>query len=200
MTQAQRVHGGAPRDRRRLLNQVAALTLLLEAPCHGYKLYRRFVDLIGVEAAPRKQSIYDVIDQLAADGLVEGEREEMPSSERQPRTTYLVTPAGRRLVADVVEHGFSRAETREEFRVRLRCAGSVRDYGLLRTALEARRLKLLVQQRELPPPRSDLPTEPVVLARRLMDKQLVMELESELEWVEWALAMVTAADGDRAVR
>ncbi|ADB52878.1 hypothetical protein Cwoe_4465 [Conexibacter woesei DSM 14684] len=76
----------------------------------------------------------------------------------------------------------------------------MRDYGLLRRALEARRLKLLSQQRELPPPRSDLPTEPVVLARRLLDKQLAMELESELEWVEWALAMVTAAEGDRAAR
>lgn len=200
MAQAQRVHGGAPRDRRRLLNQAASLALLLEAPSHGYKLYRRFVELIGIEAAPRKQSIYDVIDQLSAEGLIEAEREELPGSERQPRTTYLVTAAGRQLVAEVVEHGFSSGETREEFRVRLRCAGAVRDYGLLRRALEAHRLRLLVQQRALPPPRSDLPTEPVLLARRLLDKQLVMELERELEWVEWALAMVTAAEGDRMAR
>lgn len=200
MAQAQRVHGGAPRDRRRLLNQVAALTLLLEAPCHGYKLYRRFADLIGAEAAPRKQTIYDVIDQLAADGLVEGAREVSPSSERQQRTRYLVTPAGRQLVAEVAEHGLSRAETREEFRVRLRCAGALRDYGALRRALGARRLELLQKQRALAPSRSDLPTEPVLLTRRLLDKHLVVELESELEWLEWAHAMVTAAEGDPAAR
>lgn len=196
MTQPQFLHDGAPRDRRRLLFEAASLALLLEAPCHGYMLYRRFVELIGEPSAPRKQTIYDVIERLGRAGFIEAEIEHAPDQWRQPRKRLLVTPAGRERVASFVTLGFGDAEDRDEFRVRLRCAGALREFDALHQALSARTEALLRRQQQLPPAQADVPTEPVRLARRLSERRELMDLQSEQEWLEWAHAMVTAAAGN----
>lgn len=199
VTQPQYLHEGAPRDRRRLLFEAASLALLLEAPSHGYMLYRRFVELIGEATAPRKQTIYDVIERLGRAGFIEAEIELSPDQWRQPRKRLLVTSAGRARVAELVSLGFGAAEDRDEFRVRLRCAGALREFDALHEALEARTRALLRRQQQLPAAQTDVPSEPVLLARRLAERRELMELQSELEWLEWAEAMVTAAAGNSAV-
>lgn len=199
VTQPQYLHDGAPRDRRRSLFEAAALALLLEAPSHGYMLYRRFVELIGEGSAPRKQTIYDVIERLGRAGFIEAEIEHSPDQWRQPRKRLLVTAAGRVRVAEFVALGFGTAEDRDEFRVRLRCAGALREFDALHDALRARTKALLRRQQQLPAAQADVPTEPVLLARRLAERRELMDLQSELEWLEWAQAMVTAAAGNSAV-
>lgn len=199
MSQPQFLHDGAPRDRRRLLFEAASLALLLEAPCHGYMLYRRFVELIGDAAAPRKQTIYDVIERLGRAGNIEAEIEPVPDQWRQPRKRLLVTSAGRERLAEFVALGFGAAEDRDEFRVRLRCAGALRDFDALQRALATRTEELLRRQQQMPAAQADLPLEPVLLSRRLVERRALMELQSELEWLEWAQAMVTAAAGNSAV-
>jgi DNA-binding PadR family transcriptional regulator len=197
--QPQVLHDGAPRDRRRLLFEAASLALLLEAPCHGYMLYRRFVELIGDAAAPRKQTIYDVIERLGRAGFIEAEIEPVPDQWRQPRKRLLVTSAGRVHLTEFVTLGFGAAEDRDEFRVRLRCAGALRDFDALQGALATRTEELLRRQQQMPAAQADLPLEPVLLSRRLVERRALMELQSELEWLEWAQAMVTAAAGNSAV-
>lgn len=184
---------GAPRDRRRLLYEAASLALLLEAPCHGYMLYRRFVELLGDAAAPRKQTIYDVIDRLGRAGFIDAEIESVPDQWRQPRKRLLVTPSGRERVVEFVAHSFGSGEDRDEFRVRLRCAGALREFDALQQALTARTTELLRRQEQLPPVQSTIPNEPVLLARRLVERRELMDLQGELEWLEWAQAMVAAA-------
>lgn len=199
VTQLQSLHDGAPRDRRRLLFEAASLALLLEAPCHGYMLYRRFVELVGEATAPRKQTIYDVIERLGQARFIEAEIEQAAEQWRQPRKRLLVTARGRERVAEFVTHGFGSAEDRDEFRVRLRCAGALREFDALHQALSRRTRDLLVRQQQLAPPQADVPTEPVLLARRLSERRELMELQSEQDWLEWAQAMVTAAAGNSSV-
>lgn len=86
---------------------ISVLALLVEAPMHPYEMYqllrkRRNDRIVKV----RPGSLYHTVERLARQGLVEATGTEREGN-RPERTTYEVTPEGRRLleqrVAELIE-------------------------------------------------------------------------------------------------
>jgi DNA-binding PadR family transcriptional regulator len=101
----------------------AILTALLEKPCSGLELTRRFDKSIGFFWPARHQQVYSELSKLEADQLIE-------SSTPQPLTRgapkrYVVLPAGRRELANWVSKPEGPRPVRDAVSVRLRAAAVV---------------------------------------------------------------------------
>ncbi|GAB3265962.1 PadR family transcriptional regulator [Kineosporia babensis] len=102
-----------PAPRRSVL-AVAVLSMLSEAPMHAYRMQqlikeRHKDDVINVS---QRNSVYQTIQRLLRDGLVEVEGVERAEN-RPERTTYRITAAGRELLLDWLRDML--AEPVEEF-------------------------------------------------------------------------------------
>jgi DNA-binding PadR family transcriptional regulator len=86
---------------RRSVLAVAVLSMLAEAPMHAYRMQqlikeRRKDDVVNVT---QRNSVYQTIERLLRDGLVEVAGTDRDAG-RPERTTYRVTETGRRHLAD----------------------------------------------------------------------------------------------------
>jgi DNA-binding PadR family transcriptional regulator len=72
--------------------QHAVLALLADGPSHGYDLKARFADVVGPQWGLNIGHLYQVLDRLHRDHLVEAET--VPQPRRPDRTVYHITPAG----------------------------------------------------------------------------------------------------------
>jgi DNA-binding PadR family transcriptional regulator len=72
------------------------LALLADHPKHGYELMAELGRLFGPAYRPSPGSVYPAVEALEAEGLTRGE-------ERGGRTTYRITPVGRRALEDRAE-------------------------------------------------------------------------------------------------
>jgi PadR family transcriptional regulator, regulatory protein PadR len=95
------------------------LTALADGPRHGYGIVREVAELSQGRVKLKIGSLYGVLDRLAADGLIEPDREE-PHDGRL-RRYYRLTRDGRRVLA--AEAGL-RAATARAVRARLGLAGA----------------------------------------------------------------------------
>ena len=68
------------------------LTALADAPMHGYGIVQAADDLSGGRVRLRVGTLYGALDRLAADGLVEPDREEVHQG--RLRRYYRITDAG----------------------------------------------------------------------------------------------------------
>ena len=86
---------------RRSVLALAVLSMLTEEPMHAYRMQqlikeRRKDDVVNVS---QRNSVYQTIQRLARDGLVEAAGTER-SENRPERTTYRITDAGRATLGD----------------------------------------------------------------------------------------------------
>ncbi len=95
------------------------LTALADGPRHGYGIVREVADLSNGRVQLKIGSLYGVLDRLAADGLIEPDREE--AHDGRLRRYYRLTQDGRRALADEAE---LRAATARVVRARLRLSGA----------------------------------------------------------------------------
>jgi PadR family transcriptional regulator, regulatory protein PadR len=95
------------------------LTALADGPRHGYGIVGEVSDLSQGRVRLKIGSLYGVLDRLAADGLIEPDREE-PHDGRL-RRYYRLTRDGRHALAEEAE---LRAATARVVRVRLGLAGA----------------------------------------------------------------------------
>lgn len=105
----------------------AVLALVIERPSYGYELSQRFEQRFGGLYPVSRARIYQVLDQLLRQGLVE----QMPAvpergSERQPRPHYRATGAGARRHREWLAAAIQADPRREELLRRL-LATSARD-------------------------------------------------------------------------
>jgi PadR family transcriptional regulator PadR len=91
------------------------LTALANGPRHGYGIVGEVADLSGDRVKLKIGSLYGVLDRLAADGLIEPDREE--SHDGRLRRYYRLTQDGRQALAEEAE---LRAATARVVRARLR--------------------------------------------------------------------------------
>lgn len=75
-----------------------ALTALVDEPRHGYGIVQEVDRLSGGRVQLKIGSLYGVLDRLAADGLVELDREEVQQG--RLRRYYRLTDEGARALAD----------------------------------------------------------------------------------------------------
>src|ERR1700722_8062255 len=95
------------------------LTALADSPRHGYGIVREVTELSQGRVKLKIGSLYGVLDRLAADGLIEPDREE--AHDGRLRRYYRLTRDGRAALADEAE---LRAATARVVRVRLGLAGA----------------------------------------------------------------------------
>ena len=95
------------------------LTALADGPRHGYGIVREVAELSQDRVKLKIGSLYGVLDRLAADGLIEADREE--AHDGRLRRYYRLTQDGRRALAEEAE---LRAATARVVRARLRLAGT----------------------------------------------------------------------------
>jgi PadR family transcriptional regulator, regulatory protein PadR len=94
------------------------LTALAEGPRHGYGIVGEVADLSKGRVKLKIGSLYGVLDRLAAEGLIEADREE--AHDGRLRRYYRLTRDGRRALAEEAE---LRAATARVVRVRLGLPG-----------------------------------------------------------------------------
>ncbi len=95
------------------------LTALADGPRHGYGIVREVAELSQGRVKLKIGSLYGVLDRLAAEELIERDREE--AHDGRLRRYYRLTSNGRRALAQEAE---LRAATARVVRVRLGLAGS----------------------------------------------------------------------------
>jgi DNA-binding PadR family transcriptional regulator len=111
----------------------AVLALVIERPSYGYELSRRFEERFGELYPVSRSRIYQVLDRLLRQGLIE----RMPTdpaqhSVRQPKPHYRATPEGARSHREWMAATI-RADPRREELVRRLLATGARD---IRTMLQ----------------------------------------------------------------
>jgi DNA-binding PadR family transcriptional regulator len=94
------------------------LTALADGPRHGYGIVGEVADLSQGRVKLKIGGLYGVLDRLAAEGLIEPDREE--AHDGRLRRYYRLTSGGRRALAAEAE---LRAATARVVRVRLGLAG-----------------------------------------------------------------------------
>jgi PadR family transcriptional regulator, regulatory protein PadR len=90
------------------------LTALADGPRHGYGIVREVAELSQERVKLKIGSLYGVLDRLAADGLIEPDREE--AHDGRLRRYYRLTQDGRRALAEEAD---LRAATARVVRARL---------------------------------------------------------------------------------
>jgi PadR family transcriptional regulator len=95
------------------------LTALADEPRHGYGIVGEVAELSGGRVRLKIGSLYGVLDRLAAEGLIEPDREE--AHEGRLRRYYRLTRDGRGALAQEAD---LRAATARVVRVRLGLAGA----------------------------------------------------------------------------
>jgi PadR family transcriptional regulator PadR len=95
------------------------LTALADGPRHGYGIVGEVADLSQGRVKLKIGSLYGVLERLAAEGLIEPDREE--AQDGRLRRYYRLTRDGRRALAEEAE---VRAATARVVRARLRRTGT----------------------------------------------------------------------------
>ena len=95
------------------------LTALADGPRHGYGIVREVAELSQGRVQLKIGSLYGVLDRLAADGLIEPDREE--ARDGRLRRYFRLTRDGRRALAEEAE---LRAATARVVRARLGPTGA----------------------------------------------------------------------------
>ena len=95
------------------------LTALADGPRHGYGIIGEVVELSQGRVKLKIGSLYGVLDRLAAEGLIEPDREE--AHDGRLRRYYRLTSHGRHALAAEAE---LRAATARVVRARLRVTGT----------------------------------------------------------------------------
>jgi DNA-binding PadR family transcriptional regulator len=121
----------------------AVLALLADKPAHGYELKSSFEQAVGEQwGGLNIGHLYQVLDRLARDGLIESERQ--PQAVKPDRLVHRLTPAGRaeldRWLAEpaVRAHGY-----RDDFFLKVIAAARSGDPAMLAGVLQRQRIHLL---------------------------------------------------------
>ena len=157
----------------------ALLVSLREHPAGGLELARRFDKSIGIFWAATHQQIYKVLHRMADDGWIEATTD-------AARTTYAVTPAGEKVLADWIAQPTAYERQRNELAVKMRAASYGDRRQLLAQITERiaeHRTRLAhydyLEARDFPQPES--------LHEQHLDQYLVMRGGKLMEqfWITW---------------
>ena len=156
------------------------LAILDQGPCYGYQLRAEFDRRTGSTWPLNVGQIYNTLDRLERDGLVEkGETDE------QGHVYYEITDAGSLEVAAWLRSPVSRAQgTRDELAIKLAVAATLP--GVDVTALiRAQRAESRANLEALTGrPRSIAETGPEALARSVVADAMIAHAEAELRWLD----------------
>jgi len=140
----------------------AVLALLADKPAHGYELKGSFEQAVGDQwGGLNIGHLYQVLDRLARDGLIESERQPQPV--KPDRLVHRITPAGREELGRWLnEPSVRNRGYRDDFFLKVMAAAQSADPGTLAAVLRRQRVHLLTELRSLADARSAAAGSPVV--------------------------------------
>ncbi|HWS50473.1 MAG TPA: PadR family transcriptional regulator [Microbacterium sp.] len=156
------------------------LAILDQGPCYGYQLRHEFDRRTGSTWPLNVGQIYNTLERLERDGLVErGE------ADSQGHVYWRITDAGSIEVAQWLMRPVRRsAGTRDELAMKLAMAATLPavDAGVVIRAQRAASLGQLQELKAVSAPDSD--STPEELARSLVVDSMIFAAEAELRWLD----------------
>ena len=139
----------------------AVLALLADKPAHGYELKTSFEQAVGEQwGGLNIGHLYQIIDRLGRDGLIESERQPQPV--KPDRVVHRLTAAGRAELEHWLAEPAARTRGyRDDFFLKLMAAAHSGDPATLAGVLRRQRAYLLGELRSLAAARAHAPS-PVV--------------------------------------
>jgi DNA-binding PadR family transcriptional regulator len=127
----------------------AVLALLADRPAHGYELKGSFEEAVGEQwGGLNIGHLYQILDRLARDGLIESERQPQPV--KPDRVVHHLTPAGRAELDRWLGEASVRARGyRDDFFLKVVAAVQSGDPATLAGVLSRQRAHLLRELRSL---------------------------------------------------
>ena len=175
----------------------AVLALLEAKPAHGYELRGSFEQAVGDQwGGLNIGHLYQILDRLARDGLVESARHPQPV--KPDRLVYEITPAGREELSRWLAEPSSRSRGyRDDFFLKVMAAAQAGDPDMLAAVLRRQRAHLLAELRSLAEARAAAPSPVVGLLVTAAELHARADLEvvdaAERDLTEDALAALSAA-------
>ena len=141
----------------------AVLALLEAKPAHGYELKGSFEQAVGDQwGGLNIGHLYQILDRLARDGLVESERQPQPV--KPDRLVYQITQPGRDELGRWLTEPTPRSRGyRDDFFLKVMAAAQAGDPVLLAAVLRRQRAHLLTELRSLAEARAAAPSPVVAL-------------------------------------
>jgi DNA-binding PadR family transcriptional regulator len=179
-----RRHGGAPVN-------AAVLALVIEKPSYGYEVWQRFDARFGDVLGVGSSRIYQAVNGLLDDGLIE----QLPgagTSRRQPRPCYRATEHGARVHREWLADELRGDPTRLELNRRLLATGA-NDRSTLLTVVERYEQACLDEMAEL---RTGTAGEDgdATMRDRLLEEERRLVLEARLKWILFARRQLQTTD------
>jgi len=139
----------------------AVLALLAAKPAHGYELKGSFEQAVGEQwGGLNIGHLYQVLDRLARDGLIESERQPQPV--KPDRLVHRITPAGREELDRWLSEPSARTRGyRDDFFLKVMAATQAADPAALSSVLRHQRAYLLTELRSLAAARAIAAQSPV---------------------------------------
>ena len=127
----------------------AVLALLAAKPAHGYELKGSFEQAVGDQwGGLNIGHLYQVLDRLARDGLIDSERQPQPV--KPDRLVHRITPAGREELDRWLNEPSVRTRGyRDDFFLKVVAAAQAGDPDKLAGVLRCQRMHLLTELRSL---------------------------------------------------
>ena len=161
----------------------AVLALLAAKPAHGYELKGSFEQAVGDQwGGLNIGHLYQVLDRLARDGLIESERQSQPV--KPDRLVHRITQAGRaELDRWLNEPSVPTRGYRDDFFLKVMAAAQAGDPATLAAVLRRQRVYLLTELRSLADARAAASGSPVVA---LLVKAAELHVRADLGVVDAA--------------
>ena len=139
----------------------AVLALLAAKPAHGYELKGSFEQAVGDQwGGLNIGHLYQVLDRLARDGLIESERRPQPV--KPDRLVHRITQAGREELGRWLSEPSARTRGyRDDFFLKVMAAAQAGDPAALAAVLRRQREHLLKELRSLAVARAAASRSPV---------------------------------------
>jgi DNA-binding PadR family transcriptional regulator len=173
----------------------AVLALVIERPSYSYEIWKRFEQRFAGLYPLSKARIYQVIDHLLANGLIE----ELPAESitaRQPRVAYRATAEGARSHREWLAASIQADPRREELLRRLLATGARDARAMLQVIDVYERACLDDVARDGKPPATGALSgadEVAELRERLIAEERRLAREAQFQFISYARAHIRAA-------
>ncbi len=187
-----RRHGGAPVN-------AAVLALVIEKPSYGYEVWQRFDARFGDVLGVGSSRIYQAVNGLLDDGLIEQLPGSHGASRRQPRPRYRATERGARVHREWLADELRGDPARLELNRRLLATGA-NDRSTLLTVVDRYEQACLDEMAALRTGRSvaaageDGEDGDETMRDRLLEEERRLVLEARLKWIMFARRQLRTTD------
>lgn len=174
------------------------LAILDQGPCYGYQLRSEFDRRTGSTWPLNVGQIYNTLDRLARDGLVEKLEANHSGPESAGQIYFRITEAGRSEVAGWLGSPVERtAATRDELAIKLAIAVTLPGVDIARV-IQVQRAATLRNLQELTKTKNATgdPETSENLAWLLIVDSLIFQAEAEVRWLDHSEARLARASAD----